>query len=82
MKIRDLVFQAEAKHRFTLQRQDASTFADEDLYQILVMSCSCKWKVRRAVNLDELDGGFSTILTQEWMHREQMNHLLDQEVDS
>jgi hypothetical protein len=81
MKIRNLVLQAEAKHRFALTRTNSPDFKDQDLFQILVMSCSCKkWKTRRAVNVNEVDDGYSTILTQEWMAREQMHHLLDQEV--
>jgi len=80
MKIRDLLLKVEPDHQFTLQRMDANALADEHLFQILILKCSCKWKTRRAVNLNEIDEGYSTIITQEWMWRKQMEHLLDQEV--
>lgn len=81
MKVRDLLLRVDPDHEFTLSRTDSPDFNDQNLSQIVILSCSCKWKTRRAVHLNEVENGCSTALTQEWMRWERLNHLLDQEVD-
>lgn len=46
------------------------------------LTCSCNWSTGRAIHEREARDGYDRVLTQEWAVREQLQHLLDQELDT
>ena len=67
-------------HQFTHTQIDRPGLA-QDLGYIMNLSCSCGWSTGRAVSISEITKSYDTTLTTEWSDREQLQHLLDQELD-
>lgn len=75
---RDFLALVEPDHQFVLSVVEDKL---EDIGKAIKMSCSCGWVTRRLFTWKEVEDGYSTTLTSEWVDRMRQDHLLDQELD-
>lgn len=80
MTARDLLKLVRPDHEFTLTLRDPDLNLELNTAQVVELRCSCRWTVRRAVHMTEIDNGYSNELTQAWTDRMTQAHLLDQQV--